>query len=237
MRIVEQHDTLVNHRAKASLFDAMADIAGALGTGRRAEIIDVLAQGERSVEEIAVEIDQSTANASHHLRRLAQAGLVRSRRDGTYIFYRLTNEHVEQLWLSVRLVAKSVRSDLGPLAKAYLGSADDIKILRREDLLEQLALANVTLLDVRPKPEYRAGHIPGAISIPLANLTSQIKDLPEHLTIVAYCRGPYCAFAPAAVRILLEHGLDAARLEDGFPEWRQAGLSIAVGDTVENLTT
>lgn len=230
MRIVDHGDSPNDHQAKADLFDALADIAGALAAGRRGEIVDLLAQGERSVEEVANELDQSMANASHHLRTLARAHLVRSRRDGTRIYYRLANEEVEELWAALRRVAASVRADLDQLTQAYLGRLEGLEVLSREDLLTQLAAGTVTVLDVRPAPEYRAGHISGARSIPISELTARMEELPDNLPVVAYCRGPYCVFAPEAVRALKEGGLEASRLEDGFPEWRRAGLPITTGD-------
>ncbi|MCL4422725.1 MAG: metalloregulator ArsR/SmtB family transcription factor [Actinobacteria bacterium] len=220
----------MNHEAKKALFDALGEVAGALSSGRRAEIVDLLAQGERSVEEVATEIDQTVANASHHLRILARAGLVRSRRHGTHIYYRLAGDEVEDLWFALRLVAQAVKANLGSLASDYLGEQESIESLTREQLLKRLATGQVTVLDVRPAAEYRAGHLPGARSAPLAELASHMASLPGNLPVVAYCRGPYCVFAPAAVRALRLSGIDAARLEDGFPEWRRAGLPITVGD-------
>lgn len=230
MRIDENSDETGDHRAKAALFDALADIAGALGSGRRAEIIDLLVQGERSVDEVGSEIDQSMANASHHLRTLARAGLVRSRRDGTRIYYRLASPQVEDLWVALRQVAGAVRDDLGRLAGTYLGDLDTLQVVGRAELLERLAAGSVTLLDVRPAAEYRSGHIVGAHSAPLEELTAMMDRLPDGILVVAYCRGPFCVFAPAAVRALRARGVDAARLEDGFPEWRRAGLPVVAGD-------
>lgn len=216
--------------AKAALFDALAEVAGAFSAGRRVEIVDVLAQGERSVEEVAAETGQSLANASHHLRALARAGLVRSRRDRTRIYYRLAGREVEQLWAALRAVAEAERDDLGRLAGAYLGPLEDLEVLSRSELLERLAAGAVTVLDVRPMAEYRAGHIPGARSVPIAALGETLECLPADDEVVAYCRGPYCVFAPAAVRALRRAGFHAVRLEDGFPEWRRAGLPVALGD-------
>ncbi|MHB8452071.1 MAG: ArsR/SmtB family transcription factor [Mycobacteriales bacterium] len=221
---------MIDHGAKAALFDALAEVAGALAAGRRAEIVDLLAQGERSVEEVANEISQSMANASHHLRTLARAGLVRSRRDGTRIYYRLAGREVEELWAALRQVAQAARADLAGLARAYLGDEGDLEVLNRAQLAQRLATGEVTVLDVRPTPEYRAGHVLGARSVPLTELVTRIAELPEGLPVVAYCRGPYCVLAPAAVRELRRRGIQAARLEDGFPEWRRAGLPVAVGD-------
>ncbi|MHB1487439.1 MAG: metalloregulator ArsR/SmtB family transcription factor [Acidimicrobiales bacterium] len=241
MRIVEQNASVeqdvfsLDHGAKAALFDALAEMAAALAAGRRTEIVDLLAQGERSVEEVAAEIGQSMANASHHLRTLARAGLVSSRRDGTRIYYRLANEQVEDLWAALRRVAESVRADLDRLAETYLGDQNDLEVLDRDELMERLATGEVTVLDVRPPAEYRAGHVPGARSVPLGELVAGMAELPPDLPVVAYCRGRYCVFAPAAVRALRGRGFEAARLEDGFPEWRRAGLPVALGDEPGHL--
>lgn len=230
MRIIEEGIPAVDHEAKAALFDSFALVAGALAAGRRGEIVEVLAQGERSVEEVANELDQSIANASHHLRRLAQAGLVCSRRDGTRIYYRLANEHVETLWAALQRVTETVRPDLGALSRAYLGAEDDLELLGREELLERLARGDITVVDVRPHAEFKSGHIPGARSIPLAELALRIGELPRDLPVVVYCRGRYCAFAPEAVRALRGAGMTASRLEEGFPQWRKSGLPIETGE-------
>jgi rhodanese-related sulfurtransferase/DNA-binding HxlR family transcriptional regulator len=209
-----------------ALFDAFASVAQALGSGRRAEIVDVLAQGERSVEEIASEISQSVANTSQHLRVLARAGLVRSRREGTRVFYRLASERVGDLWAAVRDVAVRHVAEVNQLADAYLGERDGVEHVSAEELRERLARGDVVVLDVRPEPEYRAGHIPGARSVPLAALASLAPELPRRGQIVAYCRGPYCVYADDAVRLLQARGLKARRLDVGFPEWRRAGLPV-----------
>jgi rhodanese-related sulfurtransferase len=212
--------------AKGALFDALASVAQALGSGRRAEIVDVLAQGERSVDEIAAEISQSTANTSQHLRVLARAGLVRSRRDGTRVFYRLASERVDDLWAAVRDVAVRHVAEVSVLADEYLGVRDGIEQLSAAELEERLARGEVVLLDVRPAPEYRAGHIAGARSAPLPELGAIAATLPRRHEIVAYCRGPYCVYAHDAVRLLRERGFEARRLDVGFPEWRRAGLPV-----------
>jgi rhodanese-related sulfurtransferase len=238
MRIVDEDSSGVepgSRAAKAALFDALAEVAGALSAGRRLEMVDLLAQGERSVEEVAGETAQSLANASHHLRTLARAGLVRSHRDGTRIYYRLAGDEVEQLYAALRSVAEADRDDLGRLANAYLGPIEDLEVLERGELLTHLAAGAVTVIDVRPGAEYRAGHIPGASSIPIAMLGEALETLPTDTEIVAYCRGPYCVFAPAAVRALRRRGFHAVRLEDGFPEWRRAGLPVAVGEGAGSL--
>jgi len=208
------------------LFDAFASAARAVGSGRRAEIVDLLAQGERSVDEIANEISQSVANTSQHLGVLARAGLVRSRRDGTRVFYRLASERVEDLWAAVRDVATTHIAEVALLADEYLGARDEIESLSAHELDERLEQGNVVLLDVRPGREFNAGHIAGALSAPLDELESIVVGLPKRRDVVAYCRGPYCVYADEAVRFLRARGLRARRLDVGFPEWRRAGLPV-----------
>src|SRR5438445_261942 len=215
--------------AKDSLFDAFGEVSKALSSGRRAEIVDLLAQGERSVEDIAAEIGQSVANTSHHLRTLAQAGLVRTRRDGTRIFYGLASEQVLQLWTVVREVAGEHVAEVDRLAQAYLGQRDGLQPITRDELARRLRRGEVTLIDVRPAAEYEAGHVEGARSLPIDDLERRLKALPRDDELVAYCRGPYCVFADDAVRLLRRRGFEARRLEDGFPEWKRAGLPVEVG--------
>jgi rhodanese-related sulfurtransferase/DNA-binding HxlR family transcriptional regulator len=217
---------MMSGAAKAALFDAFASVAQALGSGRRAEIVDVLAQGERSVEELASEIDQSVANTSQHLQVLARAGLVRSRRAGTRIYYRLASDRVGELWGAVREVAERHVAEVHVLAEDYLGTRDGVEQIGADELAARLAKGNVVVLDVRPEPEYRAGHIPGALSAPLDSLEQLAPKLPRRREIVAYCRGPYCVYADDAVRLLRQRGLNARRLDVGFPEWRRAGRPI-----------
>ena len=212
--------------AKAALFDALASVAQALGSGRRAEIIDVLAQGERSVEELASEISQSVANTSQHLHVLARAGLVRTRREGTRVFYRLASDRVADLWAAVRDVAVRHVAEVSVLAEEYLGERDGVEQLSAAELEERLSRGDVVVLDVRPESEYRAGHIAGARSAPLPALDALAAKLPRRREVVAYCRGPYCVYADDAVRLLRVRGLKARRLDVGFPEWRRAGLPV-----------
>jgi rhodanese-related sulfurtransferase/predicted transcriptional regulator len=218
----------MNGAAKAALFDAFASVAQALGSGRRAEIVDVLAQGERSVEELASEIDQSVANTSHHLQLLARAGLVRSRRAGTRIYYRLASDRVGELWMAVREVAERHVAEVHVLAEEYLGERDGVEQVAADELEQRLNKGTVIVLDVRPEPEFRAGHIPGALSAPLDSLEQVAAKLPRRREIVAYCRGPYCVYADDAVRLLRQRGLKARRLDVGFPEWRRAARKIEV---------
>jgi DNA-binding transcriptional ArsR family regulator len=213
--------------AKAALFDVLASVAQALGNGRRAEIVDLLAQGERSVEEVAREIGQSVANTSQHLRLLAKAGLVRTRRDGNRVFYRLADERVGDLWAAVRDVAVRHVAEVSVLAEAYLGVRDGVEQVSAAELEARLARGEVVVLDVRPEQEYRAGHIAGARSAPLPALAALMATLPRASEVVAYCRGPYCVYADDAVRLLRARGLKARRLDVGFPEWRRAGRPVA----------
>jgi rhodanese-related sulfurtransferase/predicted transcriptional regulator len=217
---------MADRAAKDALYESFAEVARALASGRRAEIVDVLAQGERSVEEIASEISQSVANTSQHLRLLARAGLVRSRREGTRVFYRLASDRVGELWAAVRDVAVRHVAEVSGLAGEYLGERHGVERLSASELHERLARGKVVVLDVRPEPEYRAGHIPGALSAPLDSLDTVAAKLPRRREIVAYCRGPYCVYADDAVRLLKERGLKARRLDVGLPEWRRAGHPV-----------
>jgi rhodanese-related sulfurtransferase/predicted transcriptional regulator len=214
--------------SKAALFDAFASVAAALGSGRRAEIVDVLAQGERSVDEVASEISQSVANTSHHLRLLARAGLARSRRDGNRVYYRLASERVEELWAAVRDVAARHVAEVTVLAEDYLGERARVEQISAAELQDRLERGNVVLLDVRPEAEYRAGHIPGALSAPLPSLPEMAPRLPRRREVVAYCRGAYCVYADEAVRLLRGEGLKARRLDVGFPEWRRANRPVEI---------
>ena len=222
--------TVGDRAAKDALFDGFAEVAKALASGRRAEIVDLLAQGERSVDEIAAEIGQSAANTSHHLRAMARAGLLATRRDGTRILYRLASERVAELWAALRDVAVDHVAGLERLAGAYLGGRDGVEVIDRAELAARLERGQVVVLDVRPRPEYAAGHISGARSVPIAELRRQLRALPKEGEVVAYCRGPYCVYADDAVRQLNRRGFKARRLIDGFPEWKRAGLPVAVGD-------
>lgn len=216
--------------AKDALFDGLAEVAKALASGRRAEIVDLLAQGERSVDEIADEIGQSVANTSHHLRAMARAGLLTTRRDGTRVFYALAGERVAALWAALRDVAAEHVAGVERLARAYLGDREGLEAISRKELASRLRRGDVTVLDVRPGPEFRAGHIAGARSVPVAELRRSLRSLPKDVDVVAYCRGPYCVYADDAVRALERRGYRARRLEDGFPEWKHAGLPVATGD-------
>ena len=212
--------------AKDELFDAFADVAKALGNGRRAELVDVLAQGERHVDELATEIRQSVANTSFHLRTLAAAGLVLTRKEGTRVHYRLASDRVGDLWAALRDVGAAHRAELDDLATAYLGDRRELESISRAELQDRMRAGHVVLVDVRPRAEFESGHITGARSIPIDEFPDALEGLPPGREIVAYCRGPYCAFADDAVRLAAARGRRARRLDDGYPEWRSAGLPV-----------
>ncbi len=220
---------MADQAAKDALFDGFALVGKALGSGRRAELIDVLLQGERSVDELATEIGQSVANTSQHLQQLLRAGLVRTRRDGTRIHYTLASARVGELWALLRTVAAEHVGELDRLAQDYLGDRDALESISRAELRKRLRTGDVLVVDVRPAAEYAAGHITGAQSLPLADLARRLRGLSKETEVVAYCRGPYCVYADDAVRLLRRRGFHASRLEDGFPEWARAGLPTTSG--------
>lgn len=223
-------DLTVRRQAKDRLYAALAQVAHALGNGRRAELIDVLVQGERSVDDLAREIGQSMSNTSQHLRVLRDAGLVTVRRDGQRVLHAIAGEDVQDLWLRVRGIAVERVDAVDELARAYVGKRDELERLTRDDLVEAVAFGDVTVLDVRPYAEWSAGHIPGAVSIPPHRMAELLESLPRDGRYVAYCRGPMCVFADDAVRYLEGIGVHAAILTDGFPEWRAEGRPVETGE-------
>ncbi|QSE87760.1 metalloregulator ArsR/SmtB family transcription factor (plasmid) [Rhodococcus pseudokoreensis] len=210
--------------AKTELFDQFARVGKALGSGKRLELLDLLAQGERTVDALARACELGLTTASAHLQTLKQANLVATRREGTKVFYRLAGADVARLFAMVRTVASEHLPDVEAARAAYLGP--DTDQVSRGELLERARSGKVTVLDVRPREEYAAGHIPGAISIPIDELAGRLADLPADEEIVAYCRGSYCVFAHEAVRLLTDHGRPAVRLADGMLEWRLADLPV-----------
>ncbi|GAA1559564.1 metalloregulator ArsR/SmtB family transcription factor [Kribbella sancticallisti] len=213
--------------AKAALFEQFAQVGKALGSAKRLELLDLLAQGERSVEVLAGRAGLGLTTASNHLQLLRQAGLVTTRKDGTKVYYRLAGRDVAALWAQLRNVASEHVAEVDRARRAYLGDNDDIAEVTRDELLRRLKAGDVTVVDVRPGEEYAAGHIPGAVSIPVDELADRLAELPAGTTIVAYCRGSYCVMAHEAVRTLNAEGLQAVRLTDGMLEWRLADLPVA----------
>ena len=214
---------------KDALFGEFARIGKAVASGRRLEILDLLAQGERSVEDLAEETSQSVANTSQHLQVLKQAQLVEPRRSGTFIRYRLADEKVILLCVALREVAEARLADVGRLVDTYLEGRNTLQGIDSSELRRRIKEGGTVVLDVRPATEYQAGHIAGARSIPVSELSERLKELPKSKTVVAYCRGPYCVFADEAAALLSRKGYKALRLEGGFPEWKLEGGAVAQG--------
>lgn len=212
--------------AKNELHDAFAQVGKALANGHRIELLDLLAQGERSVEVLATRADISVALASAHLQTLRRTGLVASHRDGNRVLYRLVDDDVYALLASLRTVASRL-GDAERAAARFLGASQEA--VSRAELLGRVRSGDAVVVDLRPADEFEAGHIAGALSIPLPELEARLAELPPDVEIVAYCRGPYCAMSPQAVALLERAGRRARRLEDGYPEWRLAGLPVATG--------
>jgi len=211
---------------KTALFAQFAQVAKAMSSFNRLIIIEFLAQREHSVEDLANMMEISVANTSHHLQQLRHAGLVASRKEGQHVFYRLSGGDVVELMTSLRSVAERHSAEVDQLVNTYLTRKDNMEPISRDKLMERVKEGSVTVLDVRPPGEYAAGHLPGAINIPLAHLKKHLAEFDPGQEIIAYCRGPYCVLAFEAVNLLRRKGLKARRLEDGYPEWRQSGLSV-----------
>jgi rhodanese-related sulfurtransferase/predicted transcriptional regulator len=215
--------------ASASLFyEQFARIGKALAAAGRVELLDLLCQGERSVEALARASGMTVTNTSQHLQVLRAAALVEARKEGTKVIYRLAGEDVCRFFLALGELARARLAEVDQLVRRYV-DGDTFEPLTRRELLERVERGDTFVLDVRPAAEYAAGHIAGAVSIPLDELQARLGELPENTEIVAYCRGPYCLLAANALALLNGHGFSARRLEDGLPEWRLAGLPIATG--------
>jgi rhodanese-related sulfurtransferase/DNA-binding transcriptional ArsR family regulator len=213
---------------KAALFEALARAGKALANGKRLQLLDLLAQGERSVDALSRASGLNLTTASAHLQALKQAGLVTARRDGVRIYYRLAGADVAELYALLQQVARRHLADVDAARAAYLGP-DDTEQLTRDELLARIKSGSATVIDVRPAEEYRAGHIPGALSVPLDDLETRLAELPDGTDIVAYCRGTNCVLAHEAARLLAARGYRAARLTDGMLEWRLAELPVEAG--------
>jgi rhodanese-related sulfurtransferase len=214
---------------KNRLYGQFARIGKALSSPHRLELLELLAQGERTVDSLATEIGLSLANTSQHLQALRQATLVDSRKEGLFVFYRLSHPTVFDLSKAIRTVAEHQLADLERLVREHFGSRSDAEPVEMHELLKRAQSKSVVVLDTRPANEYAAGHIAGAISVPVDELRRKLRQLPKQKEFVAYCRGPYCVYADRAVEFLRSHRRRARRLREGFPEWRAAGLPVEMG--------
>jgi rhodanese-related sulfurtransferase len=222
-------NTAVHRAFKDRLFEQFARIGKALASPKRLEILDLLAQGERTVEEIAGETAMPVANASQHLQALKGARMVESRREGLYAYYRLADGDVFLTWQAVRTLGGARLAEVDRVVETYLEDRGALEAVGLTGLMERLGEGRVIVLDVRPEEEYRAGHIPGALSVPVDAIEAALQTLPKDKDIVAYCRGPYCVFSDEVVSVLSARGYRASRLTDGFPEWRAAGYPVESG--------
>ena len=226
------------HRAfKDRLYGQFARIGKALSSPHRLEILELLAQGERTVESLATELGLSLANTSQHLQALRQAVLVDSRKEGLFVFYRLADPAVFELLRAIRAVAERQLADLARLVDEHFGDRQDAELVGMTELLRRAKSPQVVVLDARPASEYEAGHIAGALSVPVDDLQRRLREFTKDKEYVAYCRGPYCVYADRAVEILRAHGRRARRLVEGFPEWRAAGLPVESGSNRKESRT
>lgn len=212
---------------KQHVFATLAEIAQALGHAHRLELLEHLGQGERSVEHLAERAGLTLANASRHLQLLRRAGLVMGRRGAKRVFYRLSEESaVVSLLRALGRVGEASSAEIARVMTTYFRARDELEPVSREELLDRLRCGTVTLLDVRPEDEFAHGHLPGALNVPLAQLARRLSELPPDREVVAYCRGPWCVLSFEAVALLRREGRQVRRLEDGFPEWKAAGLPV-----------
>ncbi len=211
---------------KHELFSQFARVGKALSNGNRLQMLEYLAQVERSVEELAQIAGLSVANTSQHLQQLRQVGLVTSHKQGLKVFYRVASDDVVELMKALRRVAESNLAEVNRLVDSYLGVKDELEPVKRDELMQRVRQGLVTVIDVRPQEEYAAGHLPGAINIPPDELEQRLRALSLDQEVVAYCRGPHCVFSFDAVEKLRQQGVNASRLEDGFPEWKSAGYPV-----------
>jgi rhodanese-related sulfurtransferase/DNA-binding transcriptional ArsR family regulator len=214
---------------KQVLFAQFALVAKTLGHAHRLELLEQLAQGERSVEVLAQRTGLTVANASQHLQHLRRAGMIASRRDGKFIYYRLADDSVLGLLAALAKIAERNVAEVDRIVRRYFNARDSLEPVSRKELVKRSRAGTVTILDVRPEDEFALGHLPGALNVPLRALEASLSQFDPTLEIVAYCRGPYCILSFEAVAALRERGFKARRLEDGLPEWRAAGLPVIVG--------
>jgi len=220
----------MSRELKDPLYEQFARVGKVLGSPKRLELLDLLLQGERSVEELADLTGMGVANTSAHLQMLRQGRLVETRKVGTRVFYRLASDEVAGLLIALQETARSRLAEVGDLVRTHLSDEGESEPVDRKELLKRAARGEVVVLDVRPSEEYAAGHIKGAVSIPLEELEARLDELSRDVEIVAYCRGPYCVLSRDAVQFLRSKGWRASRLGDGVSEWRLAGLPVAAGE-------
>lgn len=211
---------------KRSIYQHFAAVAKALGHEYRWELLELIAQGERSVESLSQGAELAVATVSQHLQQMRRAGLVRSRKEGRFIYYSLADDRVISLMAGLREVAEHNIAEVRQLVDSFHGDSSELDAVDADELMAQIESGGVTLLDVRPEQEYSAGHLPGALNIPVEELQERLRELPEGQTIVAYCRGPFCTLSEDAVKLLREQGLEAIRFDSGYPEWRASGLPV-----------
>jgi len=219
---------LHRHNPKHQLQEQFAQVAKALSHAHKLELLELLAQGERSVEVLANVADLSVANTSRHLQQLRRAGLIASRKEGLYVFYRVAGDDVIDLLRSLRRTGQRHMKEVNDVVIGYFSDRDSLEPVSRKQLLRRSKEGLVTVLDVRPREEYEVGHIPGALNVPLDDIEQHLANLPKEQEIIAYCRGEYCVLAFEAVATMRKNGFNARRLEEGFPEWKAAGLPVDV---------
>lgn len=220
---------MTNNASDRILFAQFARVGKAISSASRLELLDLLLQGEKAVETLARQTGLSVTNTSNHLKELRAAALVATRRDGPRVFYRVADPSVQLLMRALQEVAQRQLVEVGQVVRDYLERPDDLEPIEAESLIARVRDGDVVVIDVRPEDEYVSGHIPGAVSIPVAELERRIAELPADREIIAYCRGPYCVLAVRAVEILRARGLRARRMEEGIPDWRARGFDVAVG--------
>ena len=211
---------------KHAILEQLARIGSALSSGIRLEVLELLAQGERSVDDLSRMTGASVANVSQHLQKLRQAGLIVGRKQGQFVFYRLTGEKIMRLLAALAQVGETHNAEIERIVRRYFHSKDDFEPISADELLDRARRGLVTVLDVRPPEEFASGHVPGAVNIPVDELERRIRELPRRKEVIAYCRGPFCLMSFDAVQLLRKRGIKARRLQDGMPEWRTAGLPV-----------
>lgn len=214
------------HSPKREVFEQLARIGSALSSSVRLELLELLAQGERSVDQLSALTGATVANASQHLQKLKQAGLIVARKQGQFVFYRIAGDEVVGMLSALSKVGEAHVAEIERIVRMYFFSKDDFEPVAPAELIDRARRGLVTVLDVRPPEEFASGHVPGALNIPVEQLARRLRDLPKGKEVVAYCRGPFCLMSFEAVQLLRKKGIKARRLQDGMPEWRTAGLPV-----------